>query len=633
MSIWTKDELRELAIALKDNDHKKITHLMNIGQQRIELPVLKNSHHILLAASLGIVGLFEYYLKTQKFDNNTLFNCLEAAIASGELPIVQAIFESQYINFYPNYVLPQNKSIFANDDATQLECTILTAILTYANLKEGYDEFLKYIVKKVNVNYSFRYGPIPNNNALRIAISRNMKPALIKLLLDNGADPYQKVTSDSIDLDIIHYLYANAKYNWVSISHASEYVGILKEWKESREKAKDTLNKNNSSEHSSGSNSPMSLDSGNNSPTGTPPKSSAIVRHSPPDSPVVSRNGSPPGSPVHISDNSSSGSAGSSPEKVAAIKLTPQQKAAELLKANNNDPDEALLKAMSKEEKENDLEVQKILLDSGVTFKEVKGMSVLYYAVACGRLELVKYMFFKFPNLNKDIRTKSGKTILHGAFSEKGSLEIMRYVLSKGCDPNATDNNGLTPLHCVSIETTPLIEEFVQNGANPLLTNHKGQTPLKWHEVKYNDMRSDERVIKLLTLLKRVTEEAQRKQQVKTQPIQPAVRPSIVSIPSEIQYRSPVSRPLLDDRLSYGNSSSVMFQKQNPPANNAAITPPVAVPSPVQRAEPKQVGAPLFVTAPDSSAKLPKSDKKSDKKDNSVEKRSVVDKLKSALRL
>ncbi len=640
-------EMLKLVEAYKANnlqalDNILVTYLADKHQHR---PVKdKEKLCFVIACGKGLDDIVKKYISLRSYDLNTLYNGVDYAISVGDLEIVKFLFEK--FNLNPNKLLTKDENLFFAGSAP--EGWYPVPFLAHA-AGLGHKEIVKYLLSRsgIEINKTFNTDSQVNVTALLGAMSY---PEISQILLEHGADPYipmELVKVTSIPNDVRGWTLEDANKRLVgkttvfqmAISDEledgdHELSKVFRAWEAKQNlltQIRGQRSMDSSPTHSSGSNSPMSL-----TPNGSPPHSSAMVQHSRSDSPEGLRKGSPPGSPMHTSDTASSGSAGSSPEKVAAIKLTPQQKAAELLRANNNDPDEALLKAMSKEEKENDLEVQKILVDSGIIFKLTKsGSNILYAAAARNRFELFKYMLLKFPNLNIDLGTKNKQTPFHGACSNGSSLELVRFLIDKGADVNAKDINGLTALHFLGHNGINLIEELVKSGASPLLINMKGQTPLQCNEEIYAKRLDDERIIKFLALLKKVTEEAQRKQQVKAQSIQPAVRPSIVSTPSEIQYRSSACRPAVDDKLrpSYGTSSSVMFQQPNSTSNNTAITAPIVVPPPAQRTEPKQVGAPLFVPTPESAAKLPKSDKKSDKKDNSVKKSSVVDKLKSALHL
>ena len=69
---------------------------------------------------------------------------------------------------------------------------------------------------------------------------------------------------------------------------------------------------------------------------------------------------------------------------------------------------------------------------------------------------------------------------LFGAVREK-LVEVVRYLLLIGADPNLQDNNGNTPLMLAAmnndLETAKVLSE---QGADPNLSDHDGNTPLMW---------------------------------------------------------------------------------------------------------------------------------------------------------
>ncbi len=624
----TMEQLRRLAAAIKSDNLEEMDKVM---REHITFPfdsAKLSQVCFLMACHLRLPSLVSKYLSLRAYPEATLYEavyCTLGGILSRDATSAKSVDVLKVLTgtgkIDPYKPLDEKNYIISSFSYVNEEMPLIDHLVMSGDL-----DSVKWLLSLNSVDINKKYhNKLGEVTTLYCAQNR---PQVVKLLLEKGADPH-------INLSI--YLPDDAKTNLPSAprTFTASFHNIVLLSRINTHGADDKTyqvynqwlaEKQQKEEHSSGSgsNSPASA----STPEGSPPRHPPVLQRTPPESPVASRNGSP----MQISATGSRGSAGSSPERVASIKQTPKEKAAELLRANNNDPDETLINTMLKSENENDLEIEKLLVDSGITFKEVKGMSVLHCAASSGRFELIKYMFLKFPNLNIDMRTKSGKTVLHGACCEEYNIEILRYLLNKGCDPNAVDNNGLTPLHCLSSDGAPLVEELIKNGANPLLANKKGQIAIRWAEEEFDNMRDNEKVIKLLTVLKKVTGEAQKKQQTRAQQLQPA-QSRVISSPAEIQYRSHASRPGVDDKPSYGESSSVMFQRSNPTMNNAAVTTPVAMPSATKYEESKQAGAPLFVPVPESSAKLPKSGKKADKKDNSGEKRSVVDKLKTTFHL
>lgn len=70
-----------------------------------------------------------------------------------------------------------------------------------------------------------------------------------------------------------------------------------------------------------------------------------------------------------------------------------------------------------------------------------------------------------------------GETPLH--FANLDSLAPFKLLLSASADPNAKDENGNTPLHqAVRWNRTPIVRELASNGANILVKNRFGLTPV-----------------------------------------------------------------------------------------------------------------------------------------------------------
>lgn len=63
------------------------------------------------------------------------------------------------------------------------------------------------------------------------------------------------------------------------------------------------------------------------------------------------------------------------------------------------------------------------------------------------------------------------------------------YLLSKGSNVNAQDNEGITPIYLAGLQqsNTYIISKLLKRGADPLLKNHRGVNAIKGAEGKKND--------------------------------------------------------------------------------------------------------------------------------------------------
>ena len=67
---------------------------------------------------------------------------------------------------------------------------------------------------------------------------------------------------------------------------------------------------------------------------------------------------------------------------------------------------------------------------------------------------------------------------IHSAAASYGHLELLKYLLSRGGNPNVADCDGDSPLHYIDEDSLASIEVLCQFGANLLHKNNEGQTPL-----------------------------------------------------------------------------------------------------------------------------------------------------------
>ena len=70
-------------------------------------------------------------------------------------------------------------------------------------------------------------------------------------------------------------------------------------------------------------------------------------------------------------------------------------------------------------------------------------------------------------------------------FQRAGAADISR-CLNTGADPNARDEDGLTPLHYAATEseTPAIVTALVRAGSNPNARDEKGRTPLHYAVLK-----------------------------------------------------------------------------------------------------------------------------------------------------
>ncbi|KAK5656848.1 hypothetical protein OQA88_4396 [Cercophora sp. LCS_1] len=79
-----------------------------------------------------------------------------------------------------------------------------------------------------------------------------------------------------------------------------------------------------------------------------------------------------------------------------------------------------------------------------------------------------------------DRKLDNGWTLVHLAV-DSVALETMKVLLDAGCDANAVDASGRTPLmHCTSNRHTPLLQELIKRGAPTDVRRHDGSTI--WHD-------------------------------------------------------------------------------------------------------------------------------------------------------
>ena len=105
------------------------------------------------------------------------------------------------------------------------------------------------------------------------------------------------------------------------------------------------------------------------------------------------------------------------------------------------------------------------------------GDTVLHIACNKGKLELVQYLVETYPDMLR-IRDKAGQSpCLHTGLS--GSSDLVKYLISRGCDAYDKDSSERTVLHLACLEgKTELVEYLVENYPDMLtLRDETGKSP------------------------------------------------------------------------------------------------------------------------------------------------------------
>jgi len=116
-----------------------------------------------------------------------------------------------------------------------------------------------------------------------------------------------------------------------------------------------------------------------------------------------------------------------------------------------------------------------------VDFK-FEGSKILFHAVERNRSARVLEALVQ-SGADIFARNEHGRSLLHEA-AIWGSLTACNYFIFRGCDVDATDQDGETPLHLAlgrdkfSSSTHRIVESLVQHEANVNAVNNKKQTPL-----------------------------------------------------------------------------------------------------------------------------------------------------------
>lgn len=104
--------------------------------------------------------------------------------------------------------------------------------------------------------------------------------------------------------------------------------------------------------------------------------------------------------------------------------------------------------------------------------KDFDGRTLLINAACYGRVNVVRYLLDKGCSI--EVQDSAGFTALHAAVVS-GSVETVKVLLEKGANPNSKNVFGNGPLMVGNLTTTPeIFEVLVANGADPTQCNQYG---------------------------------------------------------------------------------------------------------------------------------------------------------------
>lgn len=128
--------------------------------------------------------------------------------------------------------------------------------------------------------------------------------------------------------------------------------------------------------------------------------------------------------------------------------------------ADVNGRDEEGQSAMSLAVKSGNIGVVRVLIESGYSMEEHSVDLFLHDAAAMNRLDILETLCRGYSDIDMNSTDSRGRTALHFA-AVHGHLDVVRFLVSEGSDPDVFDCKGWAPLHYATQEAHIEAVEFL----------------------------------------------------------------------------------------------------------------------------------------------------------------------------
>lgn len=148
--------------------------------------------------------------------------------------------------------------------------------------------------------------------------------------------------------------------------------------------------------------------------------------------------------------------------------------------------------------KKGNIELMNYLIKKGVSYKSLnqEGGNAMIFASQATRGHanpLETFTFLEKLGIAPNVVTKNGLTPLHILASKSKDSDVLTYFIKKGIDINQKDDNGKTALtNAVERNSFDIVRFLVENGANVLIDDKKGNHLTHYLINSYNSKNSKE---------------------------------------------------------------------------------------------------------------------------------------------